>query len=89
MLARTMLLFTTLTLLLMLFGLIVGLVYGDPLTFVLVGLVFAGVINFAGYMWSDKFVLWSTHTKLISEQDNPQLYSIVRNVAQKANIPMP
>ena len=41
------------------------------------------------YAWSDKFVLWSTHTKLINEQDNPQLYSVVRSVAQRANIPMP
>jgi heat shock protein HtpX len=89
MLARTMVLFTTLALLLMLFGLIAGFALGDPLGLMFVGLIFAGVINFAGYMWSDKFVLWSTHTKLITEQDNPRLYGIVRNVALKANIPMP
>jgi heat shock protein HtpX len=89
MLAKTMLLFTTLTLLLMLFGLIIGYFLGSPLAFMLLGLIFAGVINFASYAWSDRFVLWSTHTKLIREQDNPQLYSIVRNVAQRANIPLP
>ncbi|MGA2874878.1 MAG: M48 family metalloprotease [Nitrososphaerales archaeon] len=89
MLARTMVLFTTLTLLLMLFGFVIGLFLGSPLGFMLLGLVFAGVINFASYAWSDKFVLWSTHTKLIKEQDNPQLYSVVRSVAQRANIPMP
>lgn len=89
MLAKTMLLFTTLTMLLMLFGLVIGYFFGSPLAFMLLGLIFAGVINFASYRWSDKFVLWSTHTKLISERDNPQLYSIVRNVAQRANIPMP
>ena len=89
MLAKTMVLFTTLTLLLMLFGFIIGLFLGSPLIFMLIGLVFAGVLNFASYVWSDKFVLWSTHTMLITETDNPGLYSIVRNVAQKANIPMP
>ncbi len=89
MLGRTMLLFTTLTLLLMLLGFVVGLFLGSPLGFMLLGLIFAGVVNFASYAWSDKFVLWSTHTRLIQEQDNPQLYSVVRNVAQKANIPMP
>src|SRR5579872_2517864 len=90
MLAKTMLLFTTLTLLLMLFGWIVGYVFfGDPLTFMLIGLVLSGVINFASYFWSDRFVLWGTHTKIISESDNPQLYRIVRNVAEKANIRMP
>jgi heat shock protein HtpX len=90
MLARTMALFTSLTILFMLLGFAVGyFFFGDPLTFMLIGLVFAGIMNFVSYEWSDKFVLWSTHTKLIQEQDNPQLYSIVRRVAEKANIPMP
>ncbi len=89
MLAKTMVLFTTLTVMLMLFGLVIGYVLGNPLGFMLLGLIFAGVINFASYAWSDKFVLWSTHTRLIKEQDNPELYSIVRNVAQRASIPMP
>jgi heat shock protein HtpX len=89
MLGRTMLLFTTLTLLLMLFGFVIGLFLGSPLGFMLIGLIFAGVLNFASYEWSDKFVLWSTHTKLIQESDNRQLYSVVKNVAQRANIPMP
>jgi heat shock protein HtpX len=90
MFARTVLLFTALTLMLMLLGSIVGYVFfNDPLTFTLLGLILAGIINFVSYEWSDKFVLWSTHTKLIQEKDNPQLYRIVRNVAMKANIPMP
>jgi heat shock protein HtpX len=89
MLAKTMFLFTVLTALLMLFGFVIGYFFGDPLGFMLLGLIFAGVINFASYAWSDRFVLWSTHTRLITERDNPQLYSIVRNVAQRANIPMP
>lgn len=73
----------------MLFGFIVGLFLGSPLIFMLIGLVFAGVLNLSSYMWSDKFVLWSTHTMLINETENPGLYSIVRNVSQRANIPMP
>src|SRR5487761_1855924 len=39
--------------------------------------------------WSDEFVLWSTHTKLIGPSENPQLYSIVQKVANEAHIPMP
>lgn len=90
MLARTMVLFTSLTVLLMLFGFIIGWVFvGDPITFMLIGLIFAAIINFSSYAWSDKFVIWSTHTKIVSESDNPQLYSVVRRVAEKANIPMP
>ena len=90
MLARTMLLFTSLTLLLMLIGFIVGYVFfADPLTFMLLGLILAGIMNLIGYEWSDKFVLWSTHTKLIGPQENPQLYSILQKVANEAHIPMP
>jgi heat shock protein HtpX len=88
-----MLLFTSLTLLFMLIGFIVGYVFfgtaSSALTFMLLGLVLAGVMNFIGYEWSDKFVLWSTHTKLIGPSENPQLYSIVQKVANEAHIPMP
>ncbi len=89
MLARIMVLFTSLTILLMLFGFIIGLFLGDPLTFMLFGLIFAAIINFVAYEFSDRFVLWSTHSKLIKESDNPQLYGIVRRVSEAANIPMP
>ncbi len=89
MLGRTLVLFTSLTMLFLLLGFVVGLYFGDPLLFMLLGLVLAGIMNFVGYEWSDKFVLWSTHTKLIGPRDNPQLYSIVQKVAEEAHIPMP
>jgi heat shock protein HtpX len=89
MLGRTLVLFTSLTMLFLLLGFAVGLYFGDPLLFMLIGLIFAGIMNFVGYEWSDKFVLWSTHTKLIGPRDNPQLYSIVQKVAVEAHIPMP
>ncbi len=88
--ARTTVLFTTLTILLMLFGFVIGLALGvSPIGLMFVGLVFAGVMNFVSYEFSDRFVLWSTHAKIISEAQNPQLYSIVRRVAEEAHIPMP
>jgi heat shock protein HtpX len=90
MFGRLVLMFTTLTLFLVAFALVVGYVLQlDAFSMVAIALVFSALINVATYIWSDKLVLWSTHTKLIAEQDNPQLYSIVRNVAAKANIPMP
>lgn len=90
MFGRLVLMFTTLTLLLVAFALVIGYVLQlDAFSMVIIALVFSALINVATYVWSDKLVLWSTHTKLISEQDNPQLYSVVRNVAAKANIPMP
>ncbi len=93
MFGRLVLLFTVLTFLLLTFAVVIGAFLGLDTTsitsLVVLALVLSAVINIATYAWSDKLVLWSTHTKLITEQDNPQLYSIVRNVAARANIPMP
>src|SRR5579885_335054 len=85
-----MAMFTALTVLLMLLGFVIGWVIGvNPLALMLVGLIFAAILNFVSYEFSDRFVLWSTHTKLITEHDNPMLYGIVKRVAEQANIPMP
>ena len=88
-----MLLMTSLTFLLMLIAVVIGYAfYGTAaaaLDFALLGLVLAGIMNFVAYEWADRFVLWSTHTKLIKQQDNPQLYAIVQKVANEAHIPMP
>jgi len=90
MLGRVILLFSTLTFLLMILGYAIGYGLGlDPISLLVLGFILAAVINFASYFWSDRFVLWATHTKIINESDNPQLFNIVRRVALKANIPMP
>lgn len=78
-----------LTGLLMAIGYIIGLYFGDPYLFMLFGLGFAAVFNFFAYFYSDSLVLRMSGAKLISENDNPTLYSIVRNVSQKAGINMP
>ncbi|MBI5892550.1 MAG: zinc metalloprotease HtpX [Deltaproteobacteria bacterium] len=52
-------------------------------------LVFAGVMNFATYWFSDKIVLKMYGAKQASEQDAPQLYAVVRDLTMKANMPMP
>lgn len=82
-------LFAVLTALLMALGYIVGLYFGDPLTFMLLGLGFAAVFNFISYYYSDSIVIRMSRAKLITESENPTLFRVVRNVAQKAGIPMP
>lgn len=82
-------LFFVLTGLLMLIGYAIGLYFGDPLTFMLLGLVLAGVMNFVSYYWSDTIVVKMTRAKIIQESDNPMLFGVVQRVAQKAQIPMP
>jgi heat shock protein HtpX len=63
--------------------------FGDPLQFMFLFLILAGVINFASYFWSDTIVVKMSRAKLIQESDNPTLYAVVRKVANEANIPMP
>lgn len=82
-------LFVVLTGLLMLVGYAIGLYFGNPLLFMLLGLVLAGVVNFVSYYWSDSMVVKMSHATIITESDNPTLYAAVQNVATKAGIPMP
>jgi len=87
--ARLVALFFVLTALLMLVGYAIGYYFGDPLFFMLIGLVFAAVANFASYFWSDSIVVKMSHARIIQQGDNPSLYNAVQNVAQRAGIPMP
>jgi heat shock protein HtpX len=82
-------LFFVLTGLLMLIGYAIGLYFGDPLAFMLLGLTLAGVLNFVSYYWSDTIVVKMSRARIIQESDNPTLFAVVRGVAQKAGIPMP
>lgn len=54
-----------------------------------VALIFAIAFNLFSYFFSDKIVLSMYRAREITEADNPRLYSMVREVAIKANIPMP
>ena len=82
-------LFFVLTGLLMLIGYAIGWYFGDPLAFMALGLVLAGVVNFVSYYWSDTIVVKMSRAKIIQESDNPQLFAAVQKVAQAAKIPMP
>ena len=46
-------------------------------------------MNFFSYWFSDSIVLKSYNAQEVSENDAPQLYNIVKNLAQKAELPMP
>lgn len=55
----------------------------------LIGLVIAILLNFAMYFFSAKIALAMYRAKEVSKKDQPQLYAIVKEVADKAKIPMP
>ena len=52
-------------------------------------LVFALLLNFAFYWFSDRIALASAGAKPISESDSPQLYQMVRELTTRADLPMP
>ena len=51
--------------------------------------IFAMVINFASYWFSDKLVLAMYRAQPLEENTAPEIYQIVRELAKKDNIPMP
>lgn len=54
-----------------------------------IGLIFAAVLNFVAYFFSDKMALAASRAKPVEEHELPQIYSIVRNLVARADLPMP
>lgn len=52
-------------------------------------LVFAAVMNFGSYWFSDRIVIAMYGGREIREQDDPELYAIVKTLAQQNQMPMP
>lgn len=55
----------------------------------IIALVLALAMNFFAYWSSDKIALRMTHAHPVTEQQDPELYSIVAEQASMANLPMP
>ncbi len=56
---------------------------------IVIALIFALVMNMGAYWFSDKIALGMTKSQPITEQDDPDLYGIVREQARLAGLPMP
>ena len=81
---RTTFLLGLMTGLLMLIGGLLGGRQGVAIFFVI-----AAAMNFFSYWFSDKMVLRAYNAKELTQQDQPELYNIVRELATSAGIPMP
>jgi heat shock protein HtpX len=81
---KTALLLTAMTLLLMVAGRVFGGERG-----MLIALIFAGVMNFISYFFSDKIALAMYRAQPVSRDDLPRVYNIVERLAQKVGLPMP
>ncbi len=51
--------------------------------------IFAMIMNFGSYWFSDKIVLGMYHAQPVTEAEAPELHAIVRALTQKAGMPMP
>jgi heat shock protein HtpX len=56
---------------------------------VVIAFIFAMVMNFGSYWFSDKLILRMYKAQEVSETQAPELYMIVRNLALQALLPMP
>jgi len=81
---KTTFLLATLTGLLVVIGGLIGGTGG-----LVIALVFAGVMNFAAYWFSDKVALRMAGAHEIQERDDPRLFAMVREVAELSRMPMP
>jgi len=54
-----------------------------------IALIFAGIMNFGSYWFSDRIVLAMYRAQEVQEKDAPELFRIVRGLSQRTGIPMP
>ena len=81
---KTALLMGLLTVLLVVIGGAIGGRNGMTFAFLM-----AGGMNFFSYWFSDKIVLTMYGARPIEERDDPRFYGIIRQLALRANLPMP
>jgi heat shock protein HtpX len=81
---KTAFLLTAMTLLLMLAGRAFGGQRG-----MLIALIFAAIMNFVSYFFSDKIALAMYRAQPVSRDDLPRVYNIVERLSQKVGLPMP
>ncbi|WP_292392400.1 zinc metalloprotease HtpX [Methanoculleus sp. UBA303] len=84
----TMRMLLTSFLLLIVYLIFLGVLYalGFPFEFLL--LVAAGMA-FLQYFFSDKLVLWSTGTRIVEEDEYPELHRMIERLATAADLPKP
>jgi heat shock protein HtpX len=82
--AKTVFLMAFLTVLLVFAGDLIGGQGGMVMAF-----LFAIVMNFGSYWFSDKIVLRMYHGRELSQADNPPLFQMVQELAGRAGLPMP
>ena len=83
-LMKTAILMAAITALFVVIGSVIGGQQG-----MVIALVFALAMNFFSYWFSDKLVLKMYNAQEVDERSAPQFYNMVKELAQRAQLPMP
>lgn len=88
---RTLLLFAVMSGIFAVIGWLLGefALGGNTVMGVGLFLALAIILNVGSYFLSDKIVLATYRAKIVTEEEAPRLYSIVRNLSQMSGLPMP
>ncbi len=81
---KTVILMTAMMILFMIVGSLLG---GD--TGLIIAFIFSLLMNFGAYWFSDKVVLKMYRAKEVTQNEAPELYRIVEDLSQRAELPMP
>jgi heat shock protein HtpX len=81
---KTFVLMSLMTILFIFIGSLIGGNSG-----IIIAFGFAIIMNFSSYWFSDKIVLMTYRAKQIENQDDPELFSIIEDLTNRANLPMP
>ncbi|MDR2698486.1 MAG: M48 family metalloprotease [Candidatus Methanoplasma sp.] len=86
---RTASMFLVMTMILLAVGLAVGFFFGNILIGLIIMFAIALIFNTYAYFFSKKRALKANKVRIVTEAEEPRLYRIVKNVADKAGVPMP
>lgn len=87
--AKTGMLFVLMTVILVAIGTFIGAVFNAWSIGMAVMLVLSVILCVYSYYGSKKAALRVNKVRIVSEYEEPRLYNIVKNLAEKANLPMP
>lgn len=85
---KTWFLMAVFLVILMLIGFVFSRMYDNPS--ILYGFfIFSMIMNLVSYWFSDKIALKMSGAKPMAENEFPEIYSMMRNLTNKANLPLP
>ena len=86
---KTAAMFIVMSMILLAVGLAIGWFFNSIWIGLILMLALAVVFNVYAYFFSKRSALRANKARIVTEAEEPRLYSIVRNVANKAGVPMP